>query len=97
MSDNKNIEKIEIILLHETVKESIINDFTSFFLAVALIGIGVYLQSDAMQWIGFILTAISIMANGLRMKRVMQRKTPQEAADYLLYKYNVIASREVIS
>ncbi|MEM8801108.1 MAG: hypothetical protein AAGF55_01090 [Pseudomonadota bacterium] len=41
-----------IIILHETVLQSWLRDASTLALFVALIGIGVFLESAAMQWVG---------------------------------------------
>lgn len=50
----------EVIIIHETVIQSWVHDASSAVMFVALIGIGVYLQSGAMQWAGAILGFLTI-------------------------------------
>lgn len=51
----------EVIIIHETVIQSWVRDASSVVMFVALIGIGVYLQSGAMQWAGAIIGFITII------------------------------------
>lgn len=53
--------KKEIIILHETALQSWMRDASSVVMFVALIGIGVYLDSSAMQWVGAILGFLTII------------------------------------
>ena len=45
-------QKPEIIIVHERVLESWLRDAGTLATFCALIGIGVYLESSAMQWVG---------------------------------------------
>ena len=45
----------EVILLRETWKESVAGQVGTFITFVAMIGLGVYLESAAMQWVGALL------------------------------------------
>lgn len=80
----------EVILIRESWADSLISDFTSFALALVLIGIGVWLQSSAMQWLGFVLFAICLCTRATG-KMNSARVTAQEAADKLKRDYNVVA------
>ena len=80
-----------VIILSETPAQSIVSDTYSFFLAVALIGIGVYLASSAMEWLGFILVSLKLIGGGMMLAK-RGRKTPQQAADYLRDEFGVTAS-----
>lgn len=55
----------EIILLHETVLQSWVRDASSIVMFIALIGIGVYLESAAMQWVGAILGFLTIIGKAI--------------------------------
>lgn len=83
--------KDNVILIRETTAESIKSDLFSFATACALIGVGVYLESDAMQWTGAALFWMVIMAQASGQKK-KTTKTPQQAADWLRDKFNVRAS-----
>lgn len=58
-------KKTEIILLHETALQSWIRDASSVVMFIALIGIGVYLDSSAMQWVGAILGFLVIIGKAI--------------------------------
>lgn len=58
---------------------------------VGIIGVGLYLQSEAMQWAGFVLLIFIAIGNGINPPK---NKTPQQAADYLLKEYGVTAEQE---
>ncbi|MFU0504155.1 hypothetical protein [Pseudaminobacter sp. NGMCC 1.201702] len=62
--------KTEIIILHETVLQSYLIDTSTFILFLALIGIGVYLDSTAMQWIGAIIGFFTIAGRASRKRRM---------------------------
>lgn len=72
----------ELIVIHETIAKSWMKDASTLALFLALIGIGVFLQSSAMQWIGAIIGFVTILvtASGLKAK---SRKTIAEARQYL--------------
>ena len=57
----------EVILLHETAGQSWLRDMSSVAGFVALIGIGVILDSAAMQWSGAILGFVVIMGRTSRI------------------------------
>lgn len=56
----------EVIFLKETPLQSWISDMSSVVGFVLLIGIGVYLESNAMQWVGAILGFFTIMIKAAR-------------------------------
>lgn len=62
-----------LILIRESAKESWVRDLSTFASLVGLIGIGVWLDSSAMQWIGAILGFLSILsrASDLRKRSTM--------------------------
>lgn len=55
----------EIIILHETTVQAWVGDASSVVMFVALIGIGVWLDSSAMQWVGAILGFITIIGKAV--------------------------------
>lgn len=63
-------EGSQIIILHESVAQSWARDASSLVMAVAMIGIGVWLESSAMQWIGGIVWLLVLMskASGVAKK-----------------------------
>lgn len=79
----------EIIVLHETVMQSFVKDAITFAMVFSLVGVGVLLDSVAMQWIGGIMAMIGILSSMARMKKEIT--TPQKAADYLYKNFGAIA------
>ncbi|PWL18858.1 hypothetical protein DKP76_07290 [Falsochrobactrum shanghaiense] len=61
--------KPEVIIVHETVLKSWMRDASTFILFAALIGIGVLLQSVALQWVGAIIAFITISAKATNVGR----------------------------
>lgn len=57
----------EIIIIRETWWESLLRDAGTFCLFMALIGIGVLLNSSAMQWVGAIVAFITIIISSAKM------------------------------
>lgn len=45
----------EIVFVYETFLQSVAADIVTFIMAVSLIGVGVYLESTAMQWMAFVI------------------------------------------
>ncbi|MEW5729976.1 MAG: hypothetical protein AB1918_19265 [Pseudomonadota bacterium] len=82
-------DKVEIIILHETVRQSWLCDAWTFVVIVAVIGTGWLLGSEAMQWCGFVMLALSSI---VRARTHRDRLTPQQAADRLHATYGVRAS-----
>ena len=52
--------KPTVIILKDTLARSIVKTVTIFGMLWATIGFGVWVQSSAMQWAGFILSALTI-------------------------------------
>lgn len=50
----------QVIIIHETVFKSWLRDASTFVLFLALIGIGILLQSVALQWVGAIIGFIVV-------------------------------------
>ncbi len=61
--------------------QSILSDVSTFALALGLIGVGVWLQSNAMQWLGVIIFFVttSVKASNL----VKKFDTKKAAKDYI--------------
>ncbi len=59
-------DKPTVVLLKDTIAQSVIKNFAYFAMLTGTIGLGVYLQSSAMQWAGFFLAAITIIGHGMR-------------------------------
>ena len=88
-------DKTEMIFLHESVRESLVSDIGTFATLASIIGLGVYLESSAMQWAGFIMVSMGIIGRAARMHKGKVRYTPQEAADYLHETYGVTVAEAV--
>ncbi|MBL4757416.1 MAG: hypothetical protein JKY32_07210 [Rhizobiales bacterium] len=69
--------KHTIIFLRETITECFIRDASTLLTVLAMIGIGVYVESDAMQWLGAVFAFIAIMS---KSKSVALHYNLEEAA-----------------
>jgi len=79
--------KMEIILIHETMWQSVISDTYTFASIIAVIGTGWWLGSSAMQWAGFVILSLGLLA----WRKNRPRLTPQEAAEHLHQTFGVRA------
>jgi len=79
-----------IVIIGEDWKLSIARDSVTFGGLLACVGVGVWVDSIALQWIGGIMWILGILG---RIRHIIDknRKTPQEAANWLRDKYNVTA------
>ena len=86
--ETKTTEKQKIIIIRETLLSSLISDAVTFVTVLSIIGIGVWLHSAAMQWMGFLMVLVTL---GSRLSGTKEKyqKTPQEAADYLKEEFDV--------
>lgn len=73
----------EIIVIHETVTKSIIRDATSFATGLAMCGVGIFLDSGALQWIGGILALLLIFSQAARVSGKNNRMTIAQARAWL--------------
>lgn len=67
----------EVIIIHERAGTSWRRDMSSVVAFVALIGIGVLLESSAMQWIGAVFGFVTILANVRRILNDNRMTTDQ--------------------
>ncbi len=72
--------KPNIIIIRETVRESIVTDTYSLLVAFAMMLPGYFLGIEALQWLGAILFMVWLLSAGGNIKR---RKTIAEARAYL--------------
>jgi hypothetical protein len=79
-----------VLYIYETVLQSWSRDFGTFSCIASLIGIGVILESDAMQWFGAIVGGVWIIVRSASNKH-FHRATPQEAANILKRDFGVTA------
>lgn len=73
-------EQIKVIVLRETLRESIISDTYSLLIAFAMIVPGYLLGINALQWAGAVAFFITLLAMGFNSKTKM---TIAEAREYL--------------
>jgi len=71
----------QFIIIHETVLRSWMRDASTFVLFSALIGVGVVVDSSAMQWAGFLVALVAILSRVGTIKA--KRMTRQEAIAHL--------------
>lgn len=69
-----------IILIKESAAQSLISDAGTALLFAFLIGLGVWLESDAMQWVGALVGFTSVLA---RTSRAGRRLSVREARQRL--------------
>lgn len=91
MNDDEKTDEPKVVLLHETVAQSLLRDAGTFCMLVACMGVGWFLDSSAMQWAGFIMFFLFIFGRVMGTAKNNQ-KTPQAAADWLKEKFGVVAS-----
>lgn len=84
------LEPREVIVIAETLGKSIARDAVTFVMIVGVIGTGRYLDSPAMQWMGFIILIIAALGRAASISR-NAKMSPQAAADLLATKFNVRA------
>lgn len=64
----KASKKPQIIIYRETLLKSILSDAISFVMATGLVGMGRYIDSTALQWVGAILFFV-LMSHPLIRKK----------------------------
>lgn len=74
-----------VIIIHETVAKSWMRDASTFALFGGLIGVGILLDSSAMQWMGAIIAFITIIekSTGLHAKNRMTIDQARKRLDEL--------------
>jgi cell division protein FtsW (lipid II flippase) len=60
------MSKAEIIVVHETVLASYLKDFGSAAAFAAVVGLGVLLDSQPLQWVGAIIWMIAMVSAAYR-------------------------------
>lgn len=80
MTERKPKPERHFIVIRESIAESIIIDGTTFLMFAAMIGLGVYLESEAMQWIGGMFFIFGMAA---RLSGGPKKMTKQQALDYI--------------
>lgn len=72
--------KIQFIIIHESVLKSWMRDASTFALFASLIGLGVVLDSGVMQWCGFFVGVIVLLA---KSSNTAKRMTREQAIKHL--------------
>ena len=73
-------EKTKVIVIRETLRESIISDTYSLMIAFGMMLPGYLLDINALQWLGAVMFIITLPAMGFNSKTKM---TIAEAREYL--------------
>jgi hypothetical protein len=63
-------KKTEVIVIHETVLQSWLIDASTFALFICLIGVGIFLDSNAMQWVGAVIGFLTMVGRFSRLNRL---------------------------
>lgn len=69
----------ELVFIYATAYDGLMSNASSFVMIAGIIGLGVFLDSNAMQWAGFIIAALFIVARAMRTKKM----TEDEAFEFL--------------
>lgn len=85
-------ERKTVVMLHESIWQSAVRDAGTLVMIIAVIGVGWWLGSDAMQWMGFIMLCLGLITRAAG--HASNRMTPQEAANFLRQKFGVQADAE---
>ena len=70
----------QVILIRETLAESIVSNAITFGTVAGLIGLGVWLESGAMQWFGALMAMFSIFARTTGRVRAATMSTSEARA-----------------
>lgn len=73
-------ETVKYIVVRESIRESIIRDATSFVTLTAMVGLGIVLESDAMQWIGGLLFLFVVFGKAAGK---LKKMTAEEAIEFI--------------
>jgi hypothetical protein len=73
-------EKTKVIVIRETLRESIISDTYSLMIAFGMMLPGYLLDINALQWLGAVMFIITLLAMGFNSKTKL---TIAEAREYL--------------
>ena len=58
-------QKPEVIIIRETTLGSLAQDAGTFLMVFAIMGAGVWMESAAMQWLGFVGLVIGAISTGI--------------------------------
>lgn len=70
----------EVLILRETLRQSIIADIVTFVMVVSIIGIGVWLRSEAMQWVGAVMLMVTIIGKSIALRGKGRLTIPEARA-----------------
>lgn len=73
-------EKTKVIVIRETLRESIVSDTYTYLIAIGMMLPGYLLDIAALQWIGAVMFIITLLSMSINSKTKM---TIAEARDYL--------------
>ena len=73
-------EKLKIIILRESLFQSILADSFTVMAAVFLIGVGIFFKSVPLQWVGFVFVSVFIIG----MYRLASGKTARISVDQII-------------
>lgn len=79
MNTTDEITKTKVIVLHETVGQSIAKDAATVGATLLLWSIGHFADSAALEWIGCVMAGIFIFSRGVKILRGEKIMTPEEA------------------
>lgn len=57
----------EILIIHETMAQSMVRDASTVAMFFSLVMVGIWLESDVLQWVGAIIGFIVIVLNAVRL------------------------------
>lgn len=87
--------KKEYIVISETLLQSVIRDLISIVMLLLSIGIGVFLKSTALQWVGALFFIISCFSLTARLFN-KPPKSAQALANYLYKEHGVKAEIDLV-
>lgn len=76
------MSETEVIMVRESLRESVMKDISSVAALTGAVSLGVYLESSAMQWIGGILWMLVVTSRLLRFVKD-NRMSIEEARAFL--------------
>ena len=82
----ENVDLINLVEYRKSPLRQAYDTVLYIVFCVSLMGIGVFLDSSAMQWMGFVTIILFVLIRDHIRKKT---RTPQEAADYLYKQYGV--------
>lgn len=63
-------EKRHVLLIRETVSESLISDGVTFAVGAIFVVLGMLMASEAMQWLGAFLTILNVFVRAHGVRRI---------------------------